>query len=104
MVLSDGGVYDNMADQWPVGIHSRRQRWPSRSSELRVPTELVVVNASGPSGWTSVWRLGLPGAGEIFSMARVIRVLYEKRRRPGGLASWTDSIVRRAMERVSRAH
>ena len=78
MVLSDGGVYDNMADQWPVGIHSRRQRWPSRSSELRVPTELVVVNASGPSGWTSVWRLGLPGAGEIFSMARVIRVLYEK--------------------------
>ena len=58
MVLSDGGVYDNMGDQWPVGIGSRKRRWPEHSHELHEPTELVVVNASGPMGWTSVAKVG----------------------------------------------
>lgn len=78
MVLSDGGVYDNMGDQWPIGIRSRKRRWPEHSHELHEPTELVVVNASGPMGWTSVRTLSLPAIGEIFSLLRVIRVLYEK--------------------------
>ena len=78
MVLSDGGVYNNMAEQWPAGVHARRRRWPRRSGHLPEATELVVVNASGPMGWASVGRLGLPAVGEIFSLTRVIRVLYEK--------------------------
>ena len=78
MVLSDGGVYDNMGDQWPVGIGSRKRRWPEHSHELHEPKELVVVNASGPMGWTPVRTLSLPAIGEIFSLLRVIRVLFEK--------------------------
>ena len=78
MVLSDGGVYDNMADQWPIGVRNRKKRWPEHSQELNAPEELVVVNASGPMGWKSVRRLTLPAIGELFCLLRVIRVLFEK--------------------------
>ena len=48
MVLSDGGVYDNMAEQWPIGVGPRKRRWPSRLELLQEADTLVVVNAS----WT----------------------------------------------------
>ena len=78
MVLSDGGIYDNMGDQWPVGIGSRKRRWPEHSHELHQPKELVVVNGSGPMGWTPVRTLRLPVIGELFALLRVIRVLFDK--------------------------
>ena len=78
MVLSDGGVYDNMAEQWPIGVRSRKRRWPTHSDELQEPNTLVVVDASGPMRWARVRRLRIPAIGEVFALLRVIRVLYDK--------------------------
>ena len=78
MVLSDGGVYDNMAEQWPIGVRSRKSRWPTKSDALQEPDVLVVVDASGPIRWAAVRRLRIPAVGEVFALLRVIRVLYDK--------------------------
>ncbi|MYI47130.1 MAG: hypothetical protein F4123_12270 [Gemmatimonadetes bacterium] len=78
MVLSDGGVYDNMAEQWPIGVRSRKRRWPTHSDALQEPNTLVVVDGSGPMRWAKVRRLRIPAVGEIFALLRVIRVLYDK--------------------------
>ena len=78
MVLSDGGVYDNMAEQWPIGVQSRKRRWPMRSESLHESDTLVVVNASGPLQWDAVRRLRFPVIGEILALLRVLQVLYDK--------------------------
>ena len=78
MVLSDGGVYDNMAEQWPIGLQSRKRRWPMQSASLQESDVLVVVNASGPLQWEAVRRLRFPVIGEMFALLRVLRVLYDK--------------------------
>ncbi|MDE2955521.1 MAG: hypothetical protein OXU68_00715 [Bacteroidota bacterium] len=78
MVLSDGGVYDNMADQWPIGVSSRKRRWPTTARVLKESNALVIVDASGPMPWASVRRMRIPAIGEIFALLRVIRVLYDK--------------------------
>ena len=78
MVLSDGGVYDNMAEQWPVGVRSRKTRWPALVDVLKEPNVLVVADASGSMRWAAVRRMRLPAIGEIFALLRVIRVLYDK--------------------------
>ena len=78
MVLSDGGVYDNMAEQWPIGVRARKSRWPTQSDALKEPNALVVVDASGPMRWAAVRRLRIPAIGEVFALLRVIRVLYDK--------------------------
>ena len=78
MVLSDGGVYDNLAEQWPIGVRYRKSRWPTQSDALQEPDALVVVDASGPMRWAAVRRLRIPAIGEVFALLRVIRVLYDK--------------------------
>jgi len=78
MVVSDGGVYDNLADQWPIEVRSRKRRWPNYSDALKVPHQLVVVDASGPMRWASIRRLRIPLIGEIFALLRIIKVLYDK--------------------------
>ncbi|MYH07525.1 MAG: hypothetical protein F4146_03000 [Rhodothermaceae bacterium] len=78
MVLSDGGVYDNMAEQWPIGVRSRKNRWPTHSDVLKEPDTLVVSDASGPMRWAAVRGLRIPAIGEVFALLRVIRVLYDK--------------------------
>ncbi|MGH7310075.1 MAG: hypothetical protein ACREK6_15425 [Candidatus Rokuibacteriota bacterium] len=53
MALTDGGVYDNMADQWPQNRDTRRSS--QHAPALEVPDELVAVNASA----------GLRGGGDV---------------------------------------
>jgi hypothetical protein len=77
MVLVDGGVYDNMADQWMVGMRERRKRWPELTTELREPEEIVIVNGSGGLGWTPVRRLRIPFLGEILALLHDKTVLYD---------------------------
>jgi hypothetical protein len=56
--LSDGGVYDNMAEQWESGFEGRVERWPALG-ELQQPAEvLVVANASAAWDWAP---FGSPG-------------------------------------------
>jgi len=94
MVLMDGGVYDNMADQWFVGLDRRRQRWSGPNDEL-IPAvdDLIVANAS--TGWT--WRpmgalaLRIHPFRETAALGRVTSVLYNtvgRRRRAHLVDTW----------------
>jgi predicted acylesterase/phospholipase RssA len=77
IALMDGGVYDNMADQWPQGVGARKRRWEPLASELREPEELVVVNASAPLTWGKIAKAGVPLLGEIMALLRTKDVLYD---------------------------
>jgi predicted acylesterase/phospholipase RssA len=78
MVLTDGGVYDNMADQWALGFDGRRTCWPSIDEAHAEPADLVVVNSSAGLGWSRFGRSNVPGLGELFSLLRVKDVLYDQ--------------------------
>jgi predicted acylesterase/phospholipase RssA len=73
--LVDGGVYDNMADQWAQGLEARARRHPG--SSFSEADELVVVSASAGLGWSSLGRLWWPALGELFTLLRDKGVLYD---------------------------
>ncbi len=50
MVLLDGGVYDNMAEQWAFGLNARRRRWPNAGDRFHDAEELIAVNACRRDG------------------------------------------------------
>jgi hypothetical protein len=77
IALMDGGVYDNMADQWPQGVDARKRRWTPLADGLREPDELVVVNASAPLEWGPIAKAGVPVLGEIMALLRAKDVLYD---------------------------
>jgi len=77
MALVDGGVYDNMADQWGLGIDDRKDRWPELAKGLRGVDELIIVNASAGLEWGPVWRMRLPLLGEILALLKDKTVLYD---------------------------
>ena len=89
MILMDGGVYDNMADQWFVGLENRRNRWPAKyEAHLPPVDDLIVVNAS--TGW--IWQ-------PLGSAAQLIRPLRE-------IAAITrdQSVLYNTVGRRRRAH
>ena len=76
LVVNDGGVYDNMADQWEQGYHSRRRRLPDLEAVQPRANMLVVVNASKALGWSPLRRAqGL--AAEIRGLTRTVDILYD---------------------------
>ena len=77
MALVDGGVYDNMADQWGLGIDDRKSRWPELAKDLRGVDELMIVNASAGLDWGPVWKMRLPLVGEILALLKDKTVLYD---------------------------
>ena len=77
MALVDGGVYDNMADQWGLGMRARKERWPNLAKDLRDLDELIIVNASAGMEWTPIWKMRLPLLGEILALLRDKTVLYD---------------------------
>jgi hypothetical protein len=73
LLLNDGGVYDNMADQWEQGYDERVER-------LRLPRDggadqLLVVNAGKAMGWQTL-RLGFVRQ-EVVGLTRTIDILYD---------------------------
>ena len=57
VVLVDGGVYDNMADEWEYGFVSRLKSWPELKDAQAAPAAmLLVANASG--GWNDLKPIG----------------------------------------------
>jgi predicted acylesterase/phospholipase RssA len=77
MVLADGGVYDNMGDQWARGAQRRNDRWAKLDPKLQVPDQIVVVNASAPMDWQSTGSFRLPLIGEFLALIRDQSVLYD---------------------------
>jgi predicted acylesterase/phospholipase RssA len=77
MSLVDGGVYDNMADQWAQGLEARAKRPRPDGGEYRGAEELVVVNSSAGLGWSRLRGLRVPAIGELLTLLRDKSVLYD---------------------------
>jgi hypothetical protein len=95
LALTDGGVYDNMADEWLLSYRERTAALRERAAkvtdpELRktleeagnrlaehTPNFVVVANASGPLGFRFAWTTFLPLIGEFLSLLRVKSILYD---------------------------
>jgi predicted acylesterase/phospholipase RssA len=78
LILTDGGAYDNMADQWAIGRRERTDCFPDPHDLHPEPRELIVVNASAGAGWAPFRRSRIPGAGELFSLLKTKDVLYDQ--------------------------
>ncbi|HJU91290.1 MAG TPA: patatin-like phospholipase family protein [Pyrinomonadaceae bacterium] len=76
MVLTDGGVYDNMGEQWARGYAARIKLCPNLGQGRTPPNQLVVVNASARFPWIPFRRRLLPLVGELAALLRVNDVLY----------------------------
>ena len=77
LALVDGGAYDNMADEWALGVADRNKRWAALAPGLNEPDELIVVNSSGPLDLRPLGRLRLPLLGEALTLKRDIDLLYD---------------------------
>lgn len=76
MLLTDGGVYDNMADQWADGLAARVRDNPALHVMTPALDELIVANASAGSKWTAVRTSWLPIRNELATLLRVKDVQY----------------------------
>ena len=76
LVLSDGGVYDNMGDQWARGFSTRAARWPWLAENKQAPNLVIVVNASARVPWSPFRRRLIPLVNEISALIRVNNVMY----------------------------
>jgi hypothetical protein len=75
VVVNDGGVYDNMADQWEQGFHEREGRVAGLSELQTAAKQLVVVNAGKGLGWRPSRRTAGISA-EVRALSRTIDTLY----------------------------
>ncbi|HEY3210237.1 MAG TPA: patatin-like phospholipase family protein [Actinomycetota bacterium] len=111
MVLTDGGVYDNMADEWALNFVGRARSWPALTDGHYQPQELIVVNASAGLGWVPLKRSLIPGIGELLTLLKVKDVLYDqttatRRRMMDILARWaarTGEGMRVALVSIGRS-
>jgi predicted acylesterase/phospholipase RssA len=76
MLLTDGGVYDNMADEWLDGLASRVRGNPGLQVMTPVLDEMIVVNSSAGPHWIPVPRNWLAIRNELNTLARVKDVQY----------------------------
>ncbi|MCG6498468.1 patatin-like phospholipase family protein [Kitasatospora sp. A2-31] len=76
LVLTDGGVYDNMADQWLVGLEERARRPVHPPAEYGVD-EILVVNASAGMTWEPFRASRIPLIGELLALIRIKSVMYD---------------------------
>ena len=74
LVVNDGGVYDNMADQWEQGMDDRTERLGQSVQDPA--THLVVANAGKALGWQPMKRTG-PLSREVRSLGRTVDILYD---------------------------
>ena len=74
--LSDGGVYDNMAEQWESGFEGRVERWPDLARIQDAAEVLIVANASAAWDWAP---FGSPGLlmREVTALLRDQGVQYD---------------------------
>ncbi|MFN8167516.1 MAG: patatin-like phospholipase family protein [Candidatus Nanopelagicales bacterium] len=89
-VLVDGGVYDNMAEEW---FARRRDRAPLAEGGTRAAIdEVVVVNASARDPWVPYRGTWIPGLRELREVLRSQAVTYDavgSGRRHADVAAWT---------------
>jgi hypothetical protein len=78
MVLTDGGVYDNMADQWFQGYPARTARLPRLSALAHAPVDvLLVANASAGWRWRPMPASPLRSLREVAGLTRAKSIMYD---------------------------
>ncbi|MEO9239635.1 MAG: hypothetical protein ABI418_16255, partial [Jatrophihabitantaceae bacterium] len=77
--LVDGGVYDNMGDQWAHGLADRLRTDPELAGLAgEVPDDLLVVNASARSdGGAAPFLMRVPLIGELMTLLKENSILYQ---------------------------
>ncbi|MAG56347.1 MAG: hypothetical protein CMJ83_08665 [Planctomycetes bacterium] len=75
LVLVDGGVYDNMGDEWARGYAARLRQWDALSPD-REPDTLILVDSSVNPAWNPFPAVTIPVISEVASMLRDMDVLY----------------------------
>ena len=93
MLLTDGGVYDNMGAEWPLRLAARVREGGGPNPPPHPVDEVVVVNASAGLGVSRRTSATLPILGEITSLLAVKDVLYDQ----------TTSVRRRLLDVRYRA-
>ena len=76
MVLTDGGVYDNMGEQWARNFVARIKRCPNLDTGRTAPSQLVVINASARIPWIPFRNRLMPLVGELAALIRVNNIMY----------------------------
>jgi predicted acylesterase/phospholipase RssA len=71
--LVDGGVYDNMAEQWLVGMATRR----GVPDHVQRPDTMLIANASASMGIEPVGRMHWPVVGELMALMRDASIMYD---------------------------
>ena len=77
ITVVDGGVYDNMADQWASGLADRKQRTPGLFDDIEDIDELVVVNCSAGMRFESTSKMRVPAVGELLALSRAVSIMYD---------------------------
>jgi hypothetical protein len=93
VILSDGGVYDNMADQWEGGLAARIERWPELGDIQQPADVLIVANSSAGWGWDPFGSTSWPKR-ELTALMRNQGVQYDvstSRRRRALVQTWMDN-------------
>ena len=93
MLLTDGGVYDNMGTEWPLRLDARVREGGAPEPPPHTVDEVVVVNASAGLGVSRRASVTKPILGEITSLLAVKDVLYDQ----------TTSVRRRLLDVRYRA-
>jgi len=75
-LLTDGGVYDNMGDQWLDGLPIRIRDNPGLPVKTSAVDEVIVVNSSAGPAWTAAGARWLPVLSELTTLLRVKDVQY----------------------------
>jgi predicted acylesterase/phospholipase RssA len=76
--LMDGGVYDNLATEWPIRLHRRiDEDMPARLGLVDID-QLLVVNGSAGQGVVARTSVKVPILAELASLRAVIDVLYDQ--------------------------
>ena len=78
MVLTDGGVYDNMGTEWPLRLDARVREGGGPDPAPHLVDEVVVVNASSGLGVRGRRSVTTPILGEITSLLAVKDVLSDQ--------------------------
>jgi hypothetical protein len=76
LVMTDGGVYDNMGDEWARAFSGRVKTWPELGQDRFAPDRLVVVNASARFPWEPFSGGRIPIVGEIYALTSMLGVMY----------------------------
>ena len=76
LLLADGGVYDNMATEWPLGDRAKPIAGTGQASTPHPIDELVAVNASAPGDPKKQNSIRVPLLGEATALLADKGVLY----------------------------